>query len=100
MASTSIKPESGTLATPDDLSQMRSLDEWLTLLKPDKLHITDTWNEGSTLSAFAFNDWMGVEKRHASNVWVNDWDEGGKHINSPALDQDRQGLRLHQPRTI
>jgi hypothetical protein len=72
-----------------------SLDDWLTATDPKILNCSDAWAAGSTNCAFAFNSWIGVEEAHAANVWVQGWDEGDDHIDSPDLDQDGHGLYVY-----
>jgi hypothetical protein len=52
------------------------LDMWLAATDPSRIGRSDALAVGSTNCAFAFNGTIGVVKAHASNMWVNDWDEG------------------------
>lgn len=63
------KPESGRLATHEDMEQFMSLDGWLGATDPIKLKVNDAWSEGNTDQAFSFNNCTGVQRSHRGNDW-------------------------------
>lgn len=40
---------------------------------PNVLHIVDAWAEGNTDCAFAINNFVGIQRSHASNDWKWGW---------------------------
>ena len=99
MSTNDNSPQIGYLAGPADLEQIMNLQDWLNAtdaLRHDH-GWDDAWADGSTDDAFAFNSWIGVQKSHASNVWVNGWD-GEEDVSAPNLDKTGHGLYVYMPR--
>ena len=69
--STDSKPQSGRLATHQDLELFMDLQAWLNATDPNKLGVHDSWAVTDTDNAFAFNNEMGVQMTHADNRWVS-----------------------------
>jgi len=67
---TNPRPQSGRLATSDDLEKIMSLDDWLQVTNPGALGCSDAWSVTNTDCAFAFNNTMGVQMSHTSNHWI------------------------------
>jgi hypothetical protein len=68
------KPQSGRIATHEDLGLIMSLQDWLNATSPDKLGCHDAWAVTNTDDAFAFNNEMGVQMTSESNRWVSGGD--------------------------
>jgi hypothetical protein len=68
-------PRTGRLATVDDFENGLNvkLDELLRLTSNHALNCNDAWAEGNTDSAFAINDFVGVQRSHRSNDWNFGW---------------------------
>ena len=64
------KPQSGRIATHEDLEMIMDLQHWLDATNPDKLGVHDAWAVTNTDCAFAFNNEVGVQMSHSHNVWI------------------------------
>lgn len=64
------KPQSGRLATHEDLELIMNLQQWLDATSPDRLGVHDAWAVTNTDNAFAFNNEVGVQMTHSDNVWL------------------------------
>src|SRR5690349_7339074 len=64
------KPQSGRIATHEDLELIMDLQHWLDATNPDKLGIHDAWAVTNTDTAFAFNNEVGIQMTSSSNIWV------------------------------
>jgi hypothetical protein len=68
-------PKSGRLATTDDFEDGLTigLDEMLRLTSNHALNVNDAWAEGNTDTAFAINNFVGVQRSHRANDWNFGW---------------------------
>lgn len=67
---TGPKPQSGRIATHEDLEMIMDLQHWLDATNPDRLGVHDAWAVTNTDTAFAFNNEVGVQMTHADNAWL------------------------------
>ncbi|KAK5710533.1 hypothetical protein LTR15_012951 [Elasticomyces elasticus] len=68
---TNPAPQSGRLATHEDLELIMDQQAWLQATNPGVLGPSDAWAIGNTDCAFAFNNTMCVQMSHESNRWLD-----------------------------